>query len=198
MPSTTPQDRKPPRKKGKQKHDRTTPIPVPEPEDSRYAPDSWMSGGHGGTEELQVPSGQLCLVRRPGMEGLMRAGVLANADSLSAIVNEKHIKRVDGKKTDEIDADSLVGDEEALEEISYVVDKVICYCVVRPQVHMTPGDVTRRKQGVVYADMIDLVDKMFIFNHVVGGTRDLERFRGELEQSLGSLDAVEDVPVSTQ
>lgn len=201
MPSSNakqPQDRKPKKStkkaaRGESRTSQAAPIPVPEDPTSKYAPDAWLSGGIGGMEDLTVPSGQLCLVRRPGLEGLMKSGVLQNVDSLTQIVNQKHIKRVEGK-ADEIDAMSLMQDEEALDSVTYVIDKVICHCVVKPEIHMTPNDVTRRQPGVVYADMVDLVDKMFIFNYVVGGTRDLERFRGELDESVASLDAGEGVP----
>jgi hypothetical protein len=52
--------------------------------------------------------------------------------------------------------------------------------------------------GVVYADMVDLVDKLHIFNFVVGGTRDIERFRGGLDELVGSLEAGEDVQDDTE
>lgn len=198
-PSNTkqPQDRKPAKKAAKKaaapKVDQTEQIPVPEDPTSKYAPNAWMSGGVGGMEDLTVPSGQLCLVRRPGLQGLMKAGILHNVDSLTQIVSEKHLKRVGGKPTEELDMSSLMADPKALDEVMHVMDRVVCHCVVKPEVHMTPNDVTRRKDGIVYADMIDLVDKIFIFNYVVGGTRDLESFRGGLDQLVGSLEAGEGV-----
>lgn len=198
MPSSKqPQDHK--TKAGKKPKAQPAPQPIPVPEDptSKYAPDAWISGGIGGMEDLQVPSGQMCLVRRPGMEGLMKAGVLHNVDSLSQIVNEKHLKRVDGK-ADEINMSSLMKDEQGLQQVMDVMDKVICHCVVKPEVHRTPNDVTLRRPGVVYADMIDLVDKMHIFNYVVGGTRDLESFRGGLESAVGGLETGEGVHVPSQ
>jgi hypothetical protein len=205
MPSSTPkkpQDHKPGKKTRKKadsaRPETAQPIPVPEEPGSKYAPDAWLSGGVGGMEDLTVPSGQTCLVRRPGMEGLMKAGILANVDSLSHVVNEKHLQRVKGKKTDQIDVSSLMGDQNALDEVVNVVDKVICHCVVRPTVVRAPNDVTLRKPGVVYTDMVDLVDKMFIFNFVVGGTRDLETFRGGLNDALGGVEAVAGVQDSPE
>jgi hypothetical protein len=211
MPSSTtrkqPADRQPARKTTKRASSarasaQPDPIPTVEDPTSKYAPDAWLSGGVGGMEDLTVPSGQLCLVRRPGMEGLMKSGVLHNVDSLSQIVNEKHLKRVQGKagepETSEIDMHSLMSDTEGLAEVTHVIDKVVCHCVVKPEVHMTPNDITRRQSGVVYADMIDLVDKMFIFNFVVGGTRDLESFRSGLGEAVGGLAPVEGVQVQAE
>lgn len=206
MPSSTtrktPADRQPARKSTTRK--RTTPDtsqPIPQPQEdptSKYAPNAWLAGGVGGLEDLTVPSGQLCLVRRPGMQGLIKAGVLRNVDSLSQIVNEKHLKRVDGKATDEINMTSLMSDEEGMDEVLHVMDKVVCHVVVKPEIHMTPGDVTRRQAGVVYADMVDLVDKMAIFNYAVGGTRDMESFREGLGDVVGGLAAGEGVHVQAE
>lgn len=200
MPSSTqqkqPQDHQKPKKTTKKRPGATPekatsqPIPTPEDPNSEYAPNTWLSSGVGGLEDMTVPSGQRCLVRRPGLEGLMKANVLQNVDSLSQIVNEKHLKRVEGgsAKETEIDMSSLMGDQQGLDEVVGVIDKVICYCVVKPEIHRTPNDVTLRKQGVVYADMVDLIDKMHIFNFVVGGTRDLERFRHGLDELVGSVE----------
>lgn len=198
MPSNAkqPQDHKP-GKKGTKKASassaQATPIPVPEDPNSKYAANAWLSGGIGDMEDLTVPSGQLCLVRRPGLEGLMKAGVLHNVDSLSQIVNEKHLSQGKKDAQPELNMSSLLKDQKALDEVTHVIDRIICHCVVKPEIHMTPNDVTRRVKGVVYADMVELTDKMFIFNYVVGGTRDLESFRSGLAEAVGGVEAGEDV-----
>lgn len=159
--------------------------------EDKYAPNVWLANGLGGTEDVLLPSGQLVLVRRPGVEGLIKAGVLKDLDSLSALVSEEHIDRAEGKA--KVDIQAMVNDEERMANINRVVDKVVCYCVLKPEVHPTPDDVTLRKPGVVYANMIDIVDKMYLFNYVVGGTRDLESFRGELDELLGSMEPQQEV-----
>lgn len=200
---TTPQDHKP---KARRAQRRTTtaapgtaqPIPQPAPADDKYAPNTWLAGGVGSLEDVTVPSGQLCLLRRPGLEGLIKAGVLHNVDSLTAIVEEKHIKRVKGRPGGEIDAASLLNDPKALEDVTHVIDKIVCHVVVKPEIHRTPDDRTRRVPGVIYADMVELTDKMFIFNYAVGGTRDLEQFRGQLDAALGGLESGDDVPLPAE
>lgn len=157
---------------------------------SKYAPTSWGNGGSGGVEELTVPSGQMCLCRRAGVEGLIKAGVLKNIDSLSAIVNEKHLKRVNG----EIQLDMKSLDEAAFDTITDTVDKIVCFAVVQPPIKRVPDDVTLREPRVIYADMVDLVDKMFIFNFVVGGTRDLESFRNQFNELLGDVESGSRLP----
>jgi hypothetical protein len=172
-----------------------TPIPTaPDQAGDKYAADTWLTGGIGGMEDLTVPSGQVCLVRRPGLEGLIKNGVLRNVDSLSALVNEKHIKKTKKGQASDVNVDSILKDPAALDSIMHTVDKAVCFCVVRPEIHMAPNDITSRVPGVVYTDMVGIEDKMFIFNFVVGGTRDLESFRGGLDGAVGGVAAGEGVP----
>lgn len=176
------------------------PNGIVDPNQDPYAPTAWGSSEVGGLTDLTVPSGQLCLVRRPGIEGLLKEGVLRDLDSFTALVNKEHVERVKGKKgkpsdrapkkgkTSE-DIGELLKDPNKLANVMHTVDRVICHVVVKPAIQMTPNDPTSRKVGVVYADMVELVDKMFIFNFVVGGSRDIERFLEESNGALGDLDA---------
>lgn len=166
-----------------------------------YAPTAWGNSEVGGLTDLTVPSGQLCLVRRPGIEGLLKEGVLRDIDSFTALVNTKHVERVKGKKGKPSDrakkskdttADEiaeLLKDPDKMVNVMHTVDRVVCHVVVKPSIQMTPNDPTSRKAGVVYADMVELTDKMFIFNFVVGGSRDIERFLDESQGAVGDLDA---------
>jgi hypothetical protein len=188
MPPSTPQDRrKPVRKTSKVQVEQT--VPRIEDSDSKYAPTAWGTT-IGGAEDLIVPSGQTCLVKRPGVQGLMTSGVLRDMDSLSALVSEKHIKRVKGK-TDEIDVSSLMKDQSNIDNVLHVVDRVICEVVLKPSVHMTPNDPTSRVPGVIYADMVDITDKMFIFQYAVGGTAGLNSFREQFDDAVGSVGSLE-------
>ena len=185
-----PQDHRPPRKRTTKKL--SPPLVAAPPaltsggDDARYAPTTWGTAPGTFLEDLVVPSGQLCQVRRPGVEGLIKAGVLHDIDSLTAMVEDKHVKRAKGQP--QIDVDSVMKDPGALDNILHVTDRVVCYVVVQPRIEMTPNDPTTRKSGVIYADMVDLEDKMFILNFAVGGTRDFERFRGELEGHVRGVD----------
>lgn len=170
-------------------------------EESKYTQGPWFNGTTGGPEDLTLPSGQVVLVRRPGMEGLIAAGVLKNMDALSALVNTTHIRpktgpggRVEVAEPTLDDVRALMQDEGALAEIITVVDKVVVHCVIRPVLARTPNDVTLREPGVIYTDMVDLNDKMFLFNYVVGGTRDYESFRTGLHATLGGLESGQDLP----
>lgn len=177
---------------------RTT-QPLPNEADTdpndRYAATTWGSSSDG-LEDLTVPSGQLCLVRRPGVQGLIQAGVLHDMDSLTAIVEDKHVGRAAGKKS--VDVRALLQNTAALDNVMRLADRIICYVVVKPTVVMPPDDVTLRRQGVIYADMVDIEDKMFIVNYAVGGTRSLERFRGELQDVIRDVVPGEDLSLPSE
>jgi hypothetical protein len=166
------------------------PTPVEAPVDSKYAPTTWGGGGNV-PHDLTVPSGQICLVRRPGLDALMAEGLLGDLDSLTQIVNSAHIERVNGKDT--VNAQSMLKDVKSIENVIHLVNKVVCATVVQPPVFMPPNDVTLRKNGVIYADSVDINDKMFIFQYVLGGTADLERFRQQSQDAMGGVEALEGV-----
>lgn len=175
---------------------------APQPPNDKYAVTTWGSaGGNAGLTDLEVPSGQLCLVKRPGIEGLLKAGVLRDLDTLTSLVNEKVIKKTakgQPSAQPEVDLQLILANPEKLDAIMHTVDRTVCECVVKPPIMMTPNDSTRRKGGVVYADMVDLTDKMFIFQFVVGGSQDLERFRNQLEGAMGDLGPVQAVESAAQ
>lgn len=184
---------------------------MPPTNSDQYAPTSWGSSYY---EDVTVPSGQLCQVRRPGLEALMREGVLPRIDKLTNLVDQKHVKRVrepHKAMMESIDVDSLSSDQEALMDLLSVVDKVVEAIVIQPKIVrpivrdaegeavlnsqgeeqiIPPSD---REQGVIYTDYVDMEDRMFLLNYAVGGSRDLEQFRKQLEDASGSVGAGEDM-----
>lgn len=171
-------------------------MPTPK-KTNKYAATAWS------TEvfiDLEVPSGQLCQVRRPGVEGLVRMGLLDKMDSITSMIDDKHLKRVKGEKV--IDAKSLMSDPGAIVKAMESIDKIVEYVIVQPQV-VRPvrvdsdddGSTTEVQlsedelvPGVLYTSMIDIQDKMFIYQYAVGGSKDLEKFRKSTEQVIGSME----------
>jgi hypothetical protein len=47
-----------------------------------------------------------------------------------------------------------------------------------------------RVPGTVYTDMVEPMDKVYLFQFVVGGVRDLEQFRAEFGETMGALEAL--------
>lgn len=146
----------------------------------------------GATEQLTLPSGQTCIARRLGMEGLIEAGILAEADSLSGLVDQ-HVRKVRGAKgrTDgnELDERALLRDRDTMKAIITIADKAIPVVVAEPEVmlHYTTDSSGKtsmipledREPGQVYTDMIGLEDKMFLFEWAVGSLSNLNTFRSQ-------------------
>lgn len=166
-------------------------------------------------QDLELPSGNIALVRRVTPEAFLASGTIP--DPLTNIIRESiHDKKgLPPSKIEEIATDpALIGS--ALQ----MMDSVLCFCVREPSVQMPPkcrvcgfyytegNEVHTNKQKddyhdyqedmrdpeILYADDVDLEDKFFIFQFAVGGTRDLERFRTQLSGGLGNVLDGEDVP----
>jgi hypothetical protein len=168
--------------------------------DQKYAITTW---GQELTQDLTTPSGQMCQVRMPGVQSMIAAGVLESADTLGSLIDEKHIKRVQGKgpnagKPVSVDTQGLMKNPEQLAKVFEVVDKVVEHMVLQPAVQrpikvVDGKDVLltfdEREDHVVYTDRIDLMDKMFIFQYAVGGSSDVESFRKQFAEGMGGVAA---------
>lgn len=171
-------------------------------EENKYAVTAW---GQLTLEDLVVPSGQLCQVRPAGVQTLMAAGVIENVDTLTTLVDEKHIKRVkpnvksgnpavkNAAEDVEIDTESIMKNPEQLQKMFSLVDKVVLHMVVQPTIlpavdeNGKPIPYSERQEGVGYLDMVDMMDKMFIFQYAVGGSPDLESFRERFQSGMGGV-----------
>jgi hypothetical protein len=156
---------------------------------------------------LTCPSGQVVKAQRMGIEGILSAGLLGDADSLTAYVGKKHLRQVKGGKqadTEEVNLTSLMRDPEALKKIIFLIDRAMPLIVTDPEVLLhfeyLPDETTRmipveeREPGTIYTDMVSLEDKMFLFQFCTGGSGNLTRFRGELDATLADLSDSENVP----
>jgi hypothetical protein len=174
---------------------------------SKYAPTAW--GGES-LIDLEVPSGQMCQVRRPGVTGLVKAGVLDSLDSLTSIVSVEHVDRVEKGKDPHVSQEqiqALARNKTGLIKAMQLADKVTLYCVVQPLVKnpvtgepeldddMLPIEIPLegRAPGRIYVDQVDLMDKMYILQFVVGGVTDLEQFRTEFRETVGGLETQPEV-----
>ena len=148
---------------------------------------------------LDLPSGNTCLVKRPGMPQLLSSGVLP--DTLTPIA-EGAIKAAEaGQKMEAegaIDAkfQEIMADPDEQAKMWDAMDKVAALVVVDPVVvyykytqdqEIPEGykvgdvipDAERASFGeVVWSDWVDFNDKLFIFQYVVGGSADVAQFRG--------------------
>lgn len=139
--------------------------------------------------ELELPSTDddgehnCCLVKRPGPQGLVAAGIIDGIDTLTGIAGSH--AATDPKKS----VEEMLKDPAKLKAAMDLIDKVVVHCVVDPDVQFPPTDGSPRDPEVTYVDDVDPEDKMFILQWVLGGTHDWEAFRRETQQSLGDLAA---------
>lgn len=158
---------------------------------------TWKSQAQG--VDLEVPSGNTCKVRRKPMDSFLRRGLIPN--SLLPIVRGA----IAGKDMDETDMKDLTEDQ--IVEMLALYDIIVVDCVVAPKVYPVPhwkaSDVEDgkcsaedvgtevppddRNQDYLYVDEVDSDDKQFIYQFVVGGTRDLEQFRSEQSAAVERL-----------
>lgn len=177
-------------------------------------------------EPLTLPSGNVCLVKRPGLEKLFASGVLPDELTKLALANidaakspgrpQDHLPK--GGAVNSLDPEILakfMAGENAIQDIFASFDKVTEMCVIEPPVryHMkhiiddTGRTVTddngrvqwveipanERSPEILYTDDVDAEDKSFIFNFVVGGSRDIEAFREATGDDVAVVQSSEDV-----
>jgi hypothetical protein len=167
--------------------------------------------------DLELPSGEMCQVKRPGVQGLLKAGVLHSMDALTAIVQQDTIPTAEGKP--KVDVQKIMDDPEKFNTMMETVDKIVIHVVTEPKLvtpaitqamvddpetAFTAADLGRelepeeRDPELVYIDYVDMMDRMFIMNFAVGGSADLVQFRKETADVVGSVPAVEAAEHATE
>jgi hypothetical protein len=181
-------------------------------------PASQWKGNNVEGSDLLLPSGNVARVRQVSPQTFLTGGILP--DPLSAIISET-VRSKKGLPPEKIK--EMQEDPEILSSSLELFDRVLAYVMVMPVVLMPPtcteckeyynvddrhSNVNnpeyhsytegQRRTDVLYADAVDMADKVFIFKHVMTGVRDLENFRSELPASLGGLLDEQDVQHETQ
>lgn len=174
-----------------------------------YEPTTW---GTTQFEDLTVPSGQKCQVRKTSLEVLIELNILQDMDTLSKVVNDKHITRVKGKSAsgakksgnnEPVDFDIqklMTEDPKAFMRMIQMVNRVVEYIVTQPRVvwpvqRDETGEPVKNKDGdpielssedrvdgTIYTDMIDLNDRFALFSYMIGGSKQLEQFREQVNE----------------
>ena len=156
--------------------------------------------------DLECPTGTWCQVRKPNPRSLIALGFLERMDTLNGVIQSKHIKRVKGES--KINAESLIKDPASVMGMLELADRVCEYVVMQPTVRRpvkvigensdgTPHEVQlpgeERDPEVIYTDVMDDADKMWIFQHACGGDATLATFRKQMYESSGDVGDVEQV-----
>lgn len=149
--------------------------------------------------DLVTPSGATCEVKRPGINGLIKAGILESLDSLTALVSQEVIPNAEGRP--KIDPKVILEDPSKFTDMLEMLDKITLHCVTQPTLLPIPmrevvdpesGEPTGKQEEVpeeereegIYIDQVDLEDKTFIMNFVMGGQSDVAGFREESQAAL--------------
>lgn len=169
--------------------------------------------------DLELPSSNVARVKRLSPTDFLKEGTIP--DPLTDVIRKAiHLKKGLNPKDLEVISDDPTKLAAALE----MLDRTLCKVVVQPVVQMPPPcdqpvedgvcgeyaneDIHKtptrnghhaynegvRESGVLYADVVDLQDKMFIFQWALGGTQDLKSFREEHARSVESLQDSKVVP----
>lgn len=169
--------------------------------------------------DLRTPSGQLCRVKELGLQEMAELGVIDQMDTLGMLVEEKHIKRVQGKRPqdkkltkaqqaakEQGEITKMLKDKKKFGALVTLLDKVAATCVVEPVVEnpWVPVDendpekgerkLTRseRLDAALYADVLPFNDKMTIFEFAFKGMGELESFREGSTEDVAALPDVEE------
>lgn len=159
--------------------------------------------------DVTLPSGQTCQARRPGVQGMIEAGLLDSFDELTAIVQSEHIapKTPQGMAAaDKVTpgqvksaSDILMQDPTKLAAAFHLIDRMIAGVVVTPAVWVDyqmkdePDKEWTKRQEKALEDeavpvrQIDLDDKMFLVEWAVGGSPDITSFREGREKLMVDL-----------
>lgn len=185
-----------------------TPSKAKKPQDRKTKTKTQRPGfGRKVIYDLELPSGYTVKVKRPGVNGLVKAGVLESLDSLTALVQGETIPKAEGKP--QVDVKKVMDNPEQLKSMLDMMDKIVLHVVTEPKLTAKPivteeaedGTVTvvadptdeqldaERDDELAYVDLVDDEDKVFIMNFALGGQKDHATFREAAEEALaGSLD----------
>jgi hypothetical protein len=169
---------------------------------------------------VDLPSGVRCLARRVGMQVFLEMGVIPNylQPIVNQVIREKQYLPPEQQK-------EIMEDPKMLLQTAAMMDRALVMTVIEPEVLLPPGCVTcgkymdfeandihnrmsdnythdyeqpTRDEDSMYADEVDLMDKVFLFQWSVGGGADLETFRQGFSQSMESLADIEGTGVASE
>lgn len=152
--------------------------------------------------ELQLPSidpetgeHNVCLVRRPGPQGLVKMGLLDSLDSLTGIVASKilEVERGNGVGSSRPSPEgmkALAENKENLATALDVIDRIIVGVVIKPAVLPVPTTEEERDEDALYVDEVDLEDKVFIMDYAVGGAGDWASFRERAAANVAAMEGI--------
>lgn len=139
-------------------------IPTADP----YAVTAWGQVEY----DFQVPSGQLCRMRKLLPEELVKEGILDQLTRLPGLA-QVEIDKAEGARPASLDQMPSGSDITALLD---VLNKLIPLVVVQPKVY-ADSEGESREPGRVYVSDIELADRIAIMERATGGVQKFDAFR---------------------
>lgn len=136
---------------------------------------------------LELPSGLTVKARNPGglQAFLDQNGSIPN--SLMAIVQEG-LRKGKAPDVEEFMKDGQF-DPAMMSDMDTMLNVLVTKVIIEPPVLPVPKSEDDRSDEQLYADEIPLDDKMFLYQWVAGGTKDLETFRKQYDTGVASVAA---------
>jgi hypothetical protein len=150
--------------------------------------------------DLRLPSDNVARVRNLSPQAFLASGMIP--DPLFKIIQDAIAS---GKGLPPSTMKKLSDDKASLIDTLMMFDRVLCFCVIEPQIKMPPpcsdcGEYFTDKHSsdhdyregardpeVLYADQVVMDDKVFIFQWALGGVKDLQSFREEQASLVASI-----------
>jgi hypothetical protein len=141
--------------------------------------------------DVELPSGSVVQIARPGIEDLIASGMLNDVDGLTSVVAAQTIPTAEGRpappKT--LDPQALLADPSAFAKTMKMMNTIVVAVVRQPLVKMDPtdkepGDHEKNENGAwildpeaVYVSQIGLEDRSAIMEAALGGAEAFADFR---------------------
>lgn len=176
----------------------------------------WRKGADLQPQELTLPSGATCLVAQPGMEALVKAGLIDRIDVLTPLIDVELVQpaKNGGEKVARL-PENLT--HESLLAIYELADRITVAVVLDPPVLLAPVpkckvcdwedvsvathhpadkhelDLVPRDPDAYYTDGVDGNDKFFILTFALGGPQSVASFLAQSNASVGTVAAEQGV-----
>lgn len=151
----------------------------------QYNPTAWAPANNA-PKEVQVPSGQTCLIRKLKMEDIVRLGLVDEMDFFS---NEFGNDAPEDTTDEQAEATmiDLMKDDSKFKRVMKTIDAVLVDAIVAPKIWRDPKDESKRQDDRVYISYIDMSDKMALFPFAFSGFSGIQPFRLESEAGVGDV-----------
>lgn len=145
-------------------------------------------------DPIELPSGNVALVNKPDLRKFLHGGDVP--DSLTQLVRAQISEDQEKIKKEQ---EAIAEREGMLEDFFNYMDYIVTQTVIEPALLPVPTrenedgeleDVPYEERDLdsgLYVDEVDFDDKLFLFNFAIHGSKDLESFRVEQAQLMGSV-----------